>query len=124
MKTNRYFKILFLILCMALTVLPVKIHANLETQGHDHDLFLLENVEHKTSVPLGYTGIYTVSDLKALQGSDAKTNYILMNDLDLSGENWTPIKFKSYDYKGTFDGNGYTIKNFYADTHENIALFI
>ena len=122
MKT-KYFRILFLILCMVFTVLPVKVNANLETKGHDHDLFLLENVEHKTSVPSGYTGIYTVSDLKALQGSDATKNYILMNDLDLSGQTWTPIKFKSTDYKGTFDGNGYTIKNFNADTSDHIALF-
>ncbi len=33
-------------------------------------------------------------------------DYILMNDLDLSGKNWIPLTFT-----GTFDGNGHSILN-------------
>ncbi len=36
------------------------------------------------------------------------TNYKLIDDIDLSGINWTPIK---NEIKGVFDGNGHKIKN-------------
>jgi hypothetical protein len=35
----------------------------------------------------------------------------LTNDIDLSGNQWTPIGTASVSYKGTFDGNGKTISN-------------
>ena len=119
---RKYLLRLLLIINMIITVFPVQVHAEQGTAAYDHDLYLLEKIEHKKSVPSGYTGIYTVDDLKALNGTDRTKNIILMNDLDLSGEAWTPIKFKSNDYTGTFDGNGYTI-NFGADTNDHIALF-
>lgn len=37
-------------------------------------------------------------------------NIVLNSDIDLNGQEWTPIG-GYYLYKGTFDGNGYTIKN-------------
>ena len=49
----------------------------------------------------------------------------LTNDIDLNNVEWTPIgKSSSYSYKGTFDGQGYEIKNLKIDsTSSNQALF-
>lgn len=64
-------------------------------------------VEQQTEVPEGYIGIYTAEDLDNVRNS-IFANYILMNDIDLSGyENWKPISY----FDGIFDGNGFTISN-------------
>ena len=52
---------------------------------------LLQEVSTKTSVPSGYTPIYDADDLQNMQ-EDLTANYILMNDIDLSGINWTPMR--------------------------------
>lgn len=64
-----------------------------------------------TTVPSGYTAIYTASDLDAVR-NNLSGNYILMNDIDLSSfGNWKPIG-NAYNYfSGIFDGNGYSIYN-------------
>jgi len=52
-----------------------------------------------------------------LVNSDAANKTIpeytkLVSDIDLSGENWKPIGGQgNKEYRGTFDGNGYTINN-------------
>ena len=62
--------------------------------------------------------IKTVDDLQKLSGSEA--TYQLKNDIDLSGVNWTPIE----GFKGTFMGNGYTIKNLKIETSaSNVGFF-
>ena len=49
--------------------------------------------------------IHTVSQLKAMaEAPDG--SYILMEDLDLTGVDWTPINFT-----GSFDGNGHALLN-------------
>lgn len=55
------------------------------------------------------TLIYTREDLEAIPSGTANSGktYILMNDIDLAGKNWTPIGV----FNGTFDGNGHKIKN-------------
>ncbi len=51
-------------------------------------------------------------------GIDTDRHYKLVNDIDLDGDTWTPVGFFSNDtlydcaFKGSFDGNGYTISNF------------
>lgn len=52
--------------------------------------------------------ISTKEDLKAI-ANDLDGDYILANDIDISGENWTPIGTKEKPFTGTLDGNGYTI---------------
>lgn len=82
-------------------------------------------------VPEGYTGIYTIDDLYAIR-NDLGGNYILMNDIDLSetapggdwdnGNGWSPIG----GFIGTFDGNGYAVKNMHIYDEPNeqyIGLF-
>ena len=50
--------------------------------------------------------IYTRAELDAIRNNPGGS-YILMNDIDLSGENWTPIP----QFWGTLDGNGHSIDN-------------
>ena len=52
--------------------------------------------------------ISTAEDLKAI-ANDLDGDYILTNDIDISGENWTPIGTIEEPFKGTLDGDGHTI---------------
>lgn len=74
-------------------------------------------VVQKTEVPEDYIGIYTAEDLDNIR-NDLKSNYILMEDIDLSGRQWEPIagrldetRFDVYSFTGTLDGNGHIISN-------------
>ncbi|MGI6265256.1 MAG: discoidin domain-containing protein [Acutalibacteraceae bacterium] len=64
----------------------------------------------------GVNYIRTVDDLRALQGKSLGETYVLMNDLDLTGENWTPITSLS----GTFDGNGHTVSGLTVDSTDSV----
>ncbi len=56
--------------------------------------------------------IRTVEDLQNIS-SNLGANYILLNDLDLSGMEWIPIGTSSSNcFTGTFEGNGHMISNF------------
>ena len=67
------------------------------------------------------TEIRTADELKAM-AEDLCGWYVLANDIDLSGENWTPVgmyfsnyetvnaPYWTYAFRGTFDGAGHTIK--------------
>lgn len=50
--------------------------------------------------------IYTRADLENIK-LDTTASYKLMNDIDLSSKNWTPIQ----NFSGTLDGNGHVISN-------------
>ncbi len=59
-----------------------------------------------------FAEIRTVADLRNI-ASNLNANYILMNDLDLGGMEWTPIGTNyNNSFTGTFDGNGHVIENF------------
>ena len=90
---------------------------------------LLQEVSTKTSVPSGYTPIYDAEDLQNMQ-EDLTANYILMNDIDLSGINWKPMQpsktgVYTSGFIGTLEGNGFTIRNLTvnAEQYDNGALF-
>jgi len=63
-------------------------------------------------IPDGYTPIYTAQELYAVR-SNLSGNFILMNDIDLSGyANWMPIGgVRSIPFTGEFNGNGFVIRN-------------
>ncbi|MCD8083285.1 MAG: hypothetical protein LUE86_07255 [Clostridiales bacterium] len=65
------------------------------------------------------TEIYTVEDLKGIS-DDLSGTYKLMNDLDLSDEDWTPIE----DFHGVFDGGNHRINNLtmYCDDEGPVYL--
>lgn len=54
--------------------------------------------------------IYTKEELFNI--SDMKKSYQLMNDINLEGEEWTPLGTSSNPFAGLFVGNGYKIYNF------------
>ena len=63
--------------------------------------------------------ITTADELRAVKAGDSTVSYILMADIDLGGAEWTPIGKPSgfnddsgSGFRGMFDGNGHTIKNF------------
>lgn len=78
---------------------------------------------HLTDVPDGYVGIYTKSDLDNIR-NNLSGNYILMNDIDFStddfsevgqfynsGKGWNSIGNNETPFTGIFDGNGYCIND-------------
>jgi len=89
-----------------------------------------QTVTPQTTVPDGYTGMYTATDLYNIRNNLA-TNYILMNDIDISSySNWvSPGEIideygTSYTpFSGIFDGNGHTINGLTANTDKQVALF-
>ena len=62
----------------------------------------------------GYTLIKTADELQAMQ-DNLSGKYILMNDIALSGYDWTPIGDSINYFTGEFNGNGFAIKNFTLD---------
>lgn len=87
MKNRSVFAWLLAVLMLALLALPA---AATETE------------ETEETAPVE---IYTPEDLLNM-AQDPAGSYILMNDLDMTGFAW-----KSLDFSGTFDGNGYAILN-------------
>lgn len=63
--------------------------------------------------------IYTVEDLLKM-GTYLNGDFILMNDIDLSGVNWNPIGINSAPFTGHLDGNGHKISNLTIDTSNYI----
>jgi len=56
-----------------------------------------------------YDNISTIEDLKNMS---MYQSYQLVNDIDLQGQEWTPIGSFESPFRGHFNGNGYTISNF------------
>ena len=54
---------------------------------------------------------YHISTAEQLaKNADSTGNYVLMNDLDFTGELW-PSNFSASTFNGRIEGNGYTIRN-------------
>lgn len=85
---------------------------NHEVYDSSAEVFDEKQTNHKTEVPSGYIGIYTVEDLDYIKSSP-QYNYILMNDLNFYDYN---SEWDEYDLYGIFDGNNYTISN-YTNNH-------
>lgn len=58
----------------------------------------------------GYTLIKTADELQAMQ-DNLSGKYILMNDIDLAGYDWTAVGTYDNPFVGEFNGNGYVISN-------------
>ena len=93
--------------------------------GPDHD----ENI---SEVPAGFIPIYDADDLNDVR-DDLSSNYILMDNIDLSDyENWVPIgvtgTYSNDPFTGIFDGNNYEISGLNTNNHSgqwtnNAGLF-
>lgn len=67
----------------------------------------IEELLHKTEVPDGYIGIYTVDDFDYVRNME-NGSFILMNDIDMTGIEWV----SDIELTGVFDGNNYSINNY------------
>lgn len=99
----------FVIIAILIAVVKTKSH-------NDNELGSYEFVQpselvHITTVPDGYIGIYSANDLQNIS-KNTKANYIIMNDIEFNGINFSAID----NYSGIFDGNNYIIKNFKSDS--------
>ena len=54
------------------------------------------------------------------QGNFGNRTVVLQKDLNLSGKDWTPIG-ASHAFMGTFDGQGYAIRNLKIDSWDNLS---
>ena len=90
----------------------------------------LASVDENAPLSSGTYSISTADELAKLATMTnsgkvwSGTEFVLANDIDLSaystGEGWTPIGGASVGFVGTFDGNGYKIKNLYINRpHSN-----
>ena len=104
-------------------------YSNAEPAQDDHDYVngfcsycqaLDEN--YITANGEGYYEIGTPVQLKwfaaLVNQVNTNANAVLTADIDLTGVMWTPIGF-GVNYTGTFDGQGFTISNFYLSTTAN-----
>lgn len=70
-------------------------------------------------IPDGYTPIYFDVDLYNIR-DDLSGQYILMNDITLSGyDNWTPIGTSSNYFSGVFSGGGFTISGLNINSEDD-----
>ncbi len=124
MKNKR--KILF-ILAIAILVAIVGIYAiaNLPKK------VAIEQVDEEIKasveeVPEGYVGITDAQGLKDM-ANDLAGNYILMADIDMEGEEWTPIGLgttTATEFTGIFEGNYHTISNLTINsTNQYVGMF-
>jgi hypothetical protein len=66
-----------------------------------------------------YTPITDRAGLEAIK-DNLSGNYILENDIDLSGSNWAPLG----DFTGTLDGNNHVISNMTPTPRDGAAFFV
>ena len=94
------------------------------TATRAEDANYLEATASYTLTVVGPTLIRTLADLNDVRDNLAG-DYILGANIDLSSvENWQPIG-DSYDnaFRGSFDGDGYTISGLNSSNHQSVGLF-
>lgn len=115
----------FLVVALIFTLVPItKRSASAEevgAQAQSYPETFLVRDNRLSEVPDGWTGIYTVEDLRAIEPGGS---YILMNDLDLSSwGNWDPLFGDDYPkFVGNLNGNGFAIRNMVIDTRNTDTL--
>ena len=91
----------------------------------------IDVLTEEEAIQQGYTVIKTADELQAMK-DDLDGKYILMNDIDLSGYDWTPIGTVdpntadlSQAFTGEFNGNGYVVRNLTINkpTENYVGLF-
>ena len=88
------------------------------------------HISEEEAIAQGYTVIKTAQQLQDIS-NNLSGKYILMNDIDLTGFNWTAIgDYTNHNlgedaFSGILDGNGYSINNFNQTTTdgEQCGLF-
>lgn len=123
-----------LVFVMTITAIPETVLASAFIGSELRANFF--NEETTVLNPFQYTGgisstgtddfipITNAADLNAIR-NNINGNFRLMADIDLSGIDWEPIGSFPMPFSGTFDGNGYTIRNLhiYRPAMDQIGLF-
>ena len=78
--------------------------------------------ECEVTVEQGPRRVSTAQDLINM-AQDLRADYILANDIDLSGMAWTPIGTGADRFYGTFDGNGHSITGMNVTGGQYCGLF-
>lgn len=110
-------KIAIIILCMmAFTCLLAGCFGTSNNGGGNNDG---NNGGNNGGEPeITYTNVSTVSDLQGLANQSG--NYKLVNDIDVSGSQWSPIE----GFSGLLEGDNYSIQGLtMSGNKENIGLF-
>ena len=98
----------------------------------DSEVEAMTKISDVTSYTSGKT--YSISSRAELEklANDVKSGkdttgatFVLADDIDLSGGDWTPIGYDSpRQFKGTFNGNGHTISNLIINRQEDYQGFL
>lgn len=70
----------------------------------------VDQLTEEEAIEQGYTIIKTAEDLAGII-NNLSGKYIIMNDIDLSGVDWTPIGSEENPFEGILNGNGHKISN-------------
>lgn len=79
---------------------------------NDGDIYTIDNSSELAWLAAAVNGTLqqTKAEETAPQTFAGKT-FVLNTDVDIDGQEWTPIGNSTTNFKGTFDGNGFTVKN-------------
>ena len=131
---------ILLTLCMVLCIVPTSVFAEGETagtvditgRGTQDDPYLIYTAEglkafrDKANGGERYAFATLMNDIVLNDGTfDADGNYTATDGSAAEPEKWTPIGTDNNQYRGTFDGNGKTVKGLYVNTggDEPVGLF-
>ena len=96
------------------------------THRNTDKMIALSSVSGSTSLTSGTYSISTKEELVKFSTMctdgkvGANTEFVLANDIDLSGVSWSPAE----SFSGTFDGNGYSISNLSCKVDHAFSGFI
>ena len=85
----------------------------------------VEQLTEEQAIAQGYTIIKTADELQSMKDNQSG-KYILMNDIDLDGYDWTLVGTDwSNVFTGELNGNGFVIKNLTINkpTEDHVGLF-
>ena len=94
------------------------------TYNEDTKTYVASNASDLAWLAAAVNGTLPESKSNVANSFAGKT-FVLTSDMDLGGQEWTPIGTKANPFKGTFDGNGKTIKNLVVNggSESNKGLF-
>ena len=92
----------------------------------DENIYEIEYASELAWLAAAVNGTLTEENTRAGVAANefAGKTFRLTQDIDLGGKEWTPIGDSNHIFKGTFDGNGKTIKNLViTGNNSNVGLF-
>ena len=98
--------------------------ATMPAYNMDTKTYTVTNGAELAWVAAAVNGTLPESRAIAADNFNGKT-IVLAKDIELGGQEWTPIGTSANPFKGTFDGQGHTISNLYINMPDrnNVGLF-